>query len=248
MLPPYNLDTIQNLNTSSQYYHNQATASTDMRETALKEIARQFGMLAGLAEESRIINTRLKMHEQQLDNTFNFNQLMYKHLIVPPVIVQQTNQLKVSDDMQTIRAGGQMYQIVKQVYIASTPPTWRDYLYMSYQRPELPDRGVLPKTPSEQKVWANAVTQGWAQGIKQGLNIFTINMHKLSRDFNGMVLYKRLLAKNMVSPFYVKSKNLGITGNKDHVTIDDKSIHINNQPELQYRATTWKSVAIKNDK
>lgn len=247
MLPPYNLDTIQNLNTSSEYYHH-ATATSDMRHMAIKQIARQFGMQAGLAEESKIINTRLTMHEQQLDKTFSFNQLMYKHIVVPPVIVQQSNQLKLSDDLQTIRAGGHMYKIVQQVYFASTPPTWRDYLYMSYQKPALPDRAVLPKTPAEQKAWANAVTQGWADGIKQGLSIFTINMHRLSRDFNGMVLYKSLLAKNMVSPYFVKSKALGITGNGNHITIDDSTMHINNKPQLQYHAKTWKSVAIKSDK
>ena len=72
-------------------------------------------------------------------------------------------------------------------------------------------------------------------------------MHKLSRDFNGMVLYKRLLAKNMVSPFYVKSKNLGITGNKDHITIDDRTLQITDKPEFQKSGKLWDSVPVKQN-
>ena len=248
MLPPYNIDTLQNLNTSSEYYH-QTAATNDMREMALKQIAEQTGMQAGLAHESKVINTRLMMHKQQLDMTFNFNQLIYDHKLLPPVIIQQTNMIKVSDDAQTIRAGGHRYEIIRQSAFVTVPPTWRDYLYMSYQQPELPNKAVLPKNNKEQEIWAHYVVKGYAKGIQQGLSIFTHNMHQLSVDFNGMVLYKRLLAKNMVSPFYVKSKSLGITGDGNHVTIDDSTMHIADQPKLLPGNTkNWKPVAIKTNK
>ena len=51
----------------------------------------------------------------------------------------------------------------------------------------------------------------------------------------------------MVSPFYVKSKSLGITGDGNHVTIDDSTMHIADQPQLLPGNTKhWKPVAIKS--
>ena len=244
MLPAYNIDTLQNLNSSSAYYQKQAS-SESIREMAIKQVAESLGMQAGLAHESKVINNHLQQHAQQMDTVFNFNQLLYKHYLLPPVIVQSDNQIKVSDDGDMIRAGGNSYRIVKQVQFVTVPPTWRDYLWMSYQPPALPDKAVLPKNSAEQKIWAYSIVKGWSEGIQQGLNIFKVNMHKLSRDFNGMVLYKRLLAKNMVSPFYVKSKNLGITGNKDHITIDDRTLQITDKPEFQKSGKLWDSVPVK---
>ncbi len=184
MLPPYNLDTLQNLNTNSSYYQKQAS-SENMRQMALRQVAESAGMQAGLAHESKIINRHLQQHAQQMDKIFNFNNLLYKHYLLPPVIVQADNQIKISDDSRTIRAGGNSYRFIKQAQFVTVPPTWRDYLWMSYQAPELPDKSVLPKNDAEQKIWAYAVVKGWAEGIQQGLNIFKVNMHKLSRDFNA---------------------------------------------------------------
>ena len=244
MLPAYNIDTLQNLNSDSAYYQKQAS-SESMREMALKQVAESVGMQAGLAHESKVINKRLQGHAQQMDTVFNFNGLLYQHYLLPPVIVQADNQIKVSEDGDVIRAGGNSYRIIKQVQFVTTPPTWRDYLWMSYQAPSLPDKAVLPKNAAEQKIWANSIVKGWAAGIQQGINIFKVNMHKLSRDFNGMVLYKRLLAKNMVSPFYVKSKNLGITGDKNHMTIDDQTLEITGKPQFQNSGKLWESVSVK---
>ena len=127
MLPAYNIDTLQNLNSSSAYYQKQAS-SESIREMAIKQVAESLGMQAGLAHESKVINNHLQQHAQQMDTVFNFNQLLYKHFLLPPVIVQSDNQIKVSDDGDMIRAGGNSYRIVKQVQFVTVPPTWRDYL------------------------------------------------------------------------------------------------------------------------
>ena len=60
-----------------------------------------------------------------------------------------------------------------------------------------------------------------------------------------MVLYKRLLARNMVSPFYVKTKKLGITGDSKHITIGDSTVRITDMPNLRKGSKLWKSVAVK---
>ncbi len=49
----------------------------------------------------------------------------------------------------------------------------------------------------------------------------------------------------MVSPFYVKSKDLGITGNKDHITVDDRTLQITALPQFQKTGKLWESVSVK---
>ena len=247
MLHPYNIDQLQNLNSHSAQYQD-ASATANLREQALRQIALTLGTQSGLAHESKRINKRLQQHAQRLDAVFNFNGLLYNHYLLPPVIEQTGNSIKVSNDGLVIRAGGHSYKIIKQVQFVTTPPTWQDYLLMSYQPPPLPPHSVLPKNRVEQKVWANAIVSGWAKGRDQALNIFKINIHKLSRDFNGMVLYKRLLAKNMVSPFYVKKKSLGVTGDSQNITVDDSTMKITVKPQLQKTGKLWESIAVKKDK
>ena len=246
MLQPYNIDQLQNLNSHSAQYQD-ASAIANMRDQALKQIAQTLGVQAGLAHESKRINKRLNEHAQRLDAVFNFNGLLYNHYLLPPVIEQTSNSLKVSDDGLVIRAGGHSYKIINQVQFVTTPPTWQDYLLMSYQPPLLPPHSVLPKNVSEQKIWAHAIVDGWSKGIDQALSVFKVNIHKLSRDFNGMVLYKRLLAKNMISPFYVKKKNLGVTGNSQNITVDDTTMQITVKPQLQKTGSLWESISVKKD-
>ena len=245
MLQPYNIDQLQDLSSSSAYYKQHGSAE-NLRQQALKQVAQTLGVQAGLAHEAKIVNKRLATHAQRMDMVFNFNNLLYNHYLLPPVIIQDTNSLKVSNDGTVIRAGGHSYRIIKQVQFVTAPPTWRDYLLMSYPAPQMPPQSILPKNNAEQKIWSSAVVAGWKQGIQQALSIFTVNMHKLSRDFNGMVLYKRLLAKNMVSPFYVKKKHLGITGDSQHITVDDTTLQITDKPQFQQTGKLWNSVSVKN--
>ena len=71
------------------------------------------------------------------------------------------------------------------------------------RRQDFQIRPFYLKTMLSKKFGLITLVKGWAEGIQQGLNIFKVHMHQLSRDFNGMVLYKRLLAKNMVSPHFM---------------------------------------------
>ncbi|WP_235602952.1 type IV secretory system conjugative DNA transfer family protein [Piscirickettsia litoralis] len=90
--------------------------------------------------------------------------------------------------------------------------------------------------------------EGWNQGIDQAVNIYKINLNRLVRDFNGMVLYKKLLTQGIVSPVYVKSQYLGITGDKNKLTIDDSTLLIKNQPELLRNQKLWLPAVGKDKK
>lgn len=241
MIAPHGmtLGELENLSPQAAVYQHVTTMET-FRLQAVKQAAEQVGLQGGLAAESQQINQVLEQNASQLDQIFNFNLVLYQHAILPPVIVQAKDKVNVSDNGQTIRIGGQNYQIIKQVQFVSTPPTWRDYLWMSYQPPKLPNHVLLPRNDQERTLWQQTVSKAWQQGEAQAVAIFKVNLNRLLRDFTGMVLYKELLEENMVSPFFTTTQQQGVVGDGSNMTIDSQLMHINTQPQLQLHTKFWK--------
>ena len=242
----YSLQNLQNLSTDNTYYQ-QHFDNQNIRNKAVAQAAESLGMQSGLYYESQQIDSVLMKHASNLDKVFNFGILMYQNNVLPPVIVKASNTVHINSDQDTMRIAGQTYRIIKQVRFVTAQPTWRDYLWMSYPKPEMPNRILLPKNDIERASWQVAVTNGWNEGIKQAMSIYRINLHRLVRDYNGMVLYKSLLLKNMVSPFFVTKTQYGITGNGSHMAVDDQSWRITTKPELQLHSKLWNPV-VRTDK
>ncbi len=237
-----NLKQLQNL-------HAQATTTkkiTALHSQALKDIATSVGAQAGLASQSEHINQILTKNGSRLDRIFNFNLILLDHNVVPPVLVQGNNSLKLADE-QTLRIDDRTYQIISQARFTTAPPQWRNYLWMDYPHPELPLPAFLPKTSEERLIWKKYATLGWHDGINQANAIFIDNLARLTRDFTGMALYRNLLLKGMVSKPFVAHTDLGITGNSSDLHINDKILRITSLPQLQINPKRWKSVVTRDD-
>lgn len=243
-LPPnYTLDDLTNLNANSGYYELHASY-INIRQQALQEAAQALGMQAALNYESNAIDALLMEHSEELNRIFDFNQVMYQDNILPPVLTKADNLVNINPEGNTIRIAGTTYNIIAPVKFVTAPPTWRDYIWLAYPDPNLPDKSLLPENKQEQAFWRANVMQGWMQGINQALSIFTINLNTLSRDYNGMVLYKELLVQNRVSPYYVDHTEQGITGNGRHMVIDDRTMQITAQPQLLYKSQSWEATPV----
>ena len=210
-----------------------------MRGASVKEAALSLGMQAGLYYESTEINKILDKNASQLEKVFDFGILLYEDNVLPPVIVDANNMVHINDQGDTMRIAGKMYRITSQVRFVTAPPTWRDYLWMAYPAPDMPNRHILPKTSLERQAWQLGVTEGWNLGVSQAIAIYQINLHRLVQDFDGMILYEDLLLKNMVSPFYVQKTYYGVTGTGSHMAIDDQNWSITVKPELQLHSKLW---------
>ncbi|NCX93307.1 MAG: hypothetical protein EBX40_01360 [Gammaproteobacteria bacterium] len=151
MNPNATLEQLQNLSTDAPYY--KTDLSSTIRDRAVKEAAESLGMQAGLQYESDQIDQVLKEHETQLDRIFNFSVLLYQNNVLPPVIVKASNTVHINEDGDFMRIAGQTYRIIQQVRFVTASPTWRDYLWMDYPKPEMPDRSVLPKNDEEKEMW-----------------------------------------------------------------------------------------------
>lgn len=243
-LPPhYTLDDLERLNNHSAYYDSQASY-TSIREKALREAGQALGMQSALHYESTQINQILSATAPQLDQVFDFNQVMYQDNVMPPVLDKASNLVNINPSGDTLRIAGITYNIVLPARFVTAPPTWRDYLWLSYPRPNFPDKSLLPENKKEQAVWQANVDLGWNEGMHQAVSIFKINLSVLVRDFNGMLLYKELLLQNMVSPYYVNHIESGITGDSKHMVVDDQLMQITAQPELLYQSQRWDAMPV----
>ncbi len=212
-----------------------------LRAQALRETALSIGARGGLAEQAQKINSTFINYEPLLDKIFRFYGIMLDDNIIPPVLAETRNTLNLTGT-DTIRVADRNYKILGQARFVTAPPTWRDYLWMTYDVPELPDRSLLPRTKPERIMWEDDIEEGWRAGLQQAELIFMENINRLVRDYSGMILYRKLLSQNMVSLPFVASMDMGVTGSGDDMTINDRLLRITAFPQLQAdNSENWKT-------
>ena len=215
-----------------------------IRLQALRETATQLGATGALAWQSLQINRTLEEQADYLNHVFDFNQLLLNHNVLPPVLVESDGSLNQDSD-DALRLASKTYMIESQAKFVTTPPNWRNYLWMNYGRPDMPSRSLLPTTKDEAAAWNTFLDEGWQHGITQANEIFKVNISRLKRDYKGMVLYRKLLAQRMVSAPFVAQTNLGVTGDSKHIRINDQVLRITAHSELQTDSNKWNPVLAK---
>jgi defect-in-organelle-trafficking protein DotC len=219
---------------------------SSLRIKALRDSAMSIGAQGGLAWASEAMNTKLNADRKYLDTIYNFSAMMLSHGVLPPVLEEGDYTLNL-DDPNTIRVSDRTYKIVQQARFATTPPNWREYLLLSYTKPELPDKTLLPRNNDEQRIWKKGIDAGWDKGIQQSYSNFQQNLARLKRDYKGMVLYRKLLQERMISPPFVARTELGITGDGNDMRVNDQVLRIVELPRLQLNGRHWNAVVVKGN-
>ena len=70
-------------------------------------------------------------------------------------------------------------------------------------------------------------------------------MNRLKRDYTGMVLYRTLLAQNMISSPAVSKADLGVTGDANSLRINDQIMRITADSTLNPDSKLWQPVLTK---
>lgn len=214
---------------------------TGLRYTAIRDTALSLGARGGLAHRARQINVELKQDERYLERIFNFNAMLLDDNVLPPILIEGRDTLdQASTD--TIRLSDRQYVILEQARFVTTTPHWREYLWMDFQRPELPDSSLLPKDENEQRVWDRYVSEGWHSGILQANSIFQENLGRIKRDYEGMVRYRTLLAQGIVSAPFVARVEMGVTGNCDELALNDRILRITALPCFETDSRKWEPI------
>lgn len=228
--------------------HRATKASqSKIRSMALRETALSLGAQAGLAARAKMIDDQLVRQTRNLDTIFDFKSLILDHNVLPPVLLQGNNTLNLASE-QVIRISDRTYKLAKQARFVTTPPNWRQYLWLDYKKPDEPHVSMLPNTKEERKVWCFYVEKGWQKGVEQADTILSENIARIKEDFTGMILYRKLLAMNMVSAPYVSHTDLGITGNGDELHIDDRVLRITALPALNVNSDEWRAAVAKDER
>lgn len=243
-----NLNSLENIQVAPPSHDDSDTNGemSNIRVKTLEDTAMSLSAQGGLIWESDQINGHLQKDKWYLESLYNFNGMMLSHGVLPPVLEEGDNTLN-QDDPNTIRVADKNYKIVAQARFATTPPNWRDYLWMSFPKPDVPSSFLLPRSAEERKIWAKAVREGWSKGVDQADNIFQQNMARLNRDYQGMILYRKLLEEHMISAPYVSRTELGITGDGSDMRVNDQVLRITDLPKLQTDPHDWKPIVVQND-
>ncbi len=235
------------ISTNSLKEAAEAAGIGSVRMQALRETAATLGTQGGLAWRAEHIDRALKEQDSYLDQVFNFNQLMLKHNVLPPVLAYADKPLNLDSDT-SIRLADKIYNIISPARFVTVPPTWRDYLWLTYKKPSVPNHTLLPKGHKEVGYWNHFLRQGWKRGLEQANQIFAANLSRLKRDMSGMILYHKMLSEHMVSAPFVAKADLGITGNTSHLRINDQVLRITAQSQLQTDSSQWSPVLTKGTK
>ena len=236
-LPPLNVGFVS---TQSLEQASEASQLSAMRKESIRTTAAQLGTQGGLAWRANHINQSLDQPSKLLDQVFNFQQLLLEHNVLPPVLAQTSDTINLADD-NTIRLADHTYSILKPAKFVTVPPTWRDYLWMSYTKPNAPASNSLPTNAMEINYWNQFFNEGWKQGLIQANDIFAQNLNQLKQDYQGMILYRKLLSMHVVSAPFISQADLGITGDDHNMRIGDRVLRITSQSELE-QPKNWRPV------
>ncbi len=220
---------------------NPPSGVSNIRRQAIQDTALSLGAQAGLAWRSKQIDSMLANEQVYLSKVFDFNALILKNNVLPPVLVEGGNTLNLASP-DALRLADKVYKIQLPPRFVTTPPSWRDYLQLNFNPPNPPSSTLLPKNEGERQLWNQYIKDGWNAGVTQANEIFSINLGRLKRDYSGMVLYRELLAQNMVTAPYVAKVDLGVTGDSNMMRVNDQVLRITATSKLNTNAKTWKAV------
>ncbi len=210
-----------------------------LKRQALEEVATALGASAGLSNRMKERRMEIEANSASLDSVFDFKKLTIDNGVLAPVLAEGiSNYAQDSDD--EIRVSDKIYKIEKPARFVSVYPTWRDYLVFSFPSYEKPNTAYLPVTDAEKKVWDAAVKKGWAKGRRQADSIVEASYNRLDRDYNGMILYKLLLAEGLVTPTVIAKQNLGVTGGGREMAVNDQVFRITDHSALNPNSKDWK--------
>src|SRR3989338_8427206 len=138
----------------------------NIRAQALQETATELGAQGALAWRAEQINNALDAESAYLTSIFDFNQLLINNNVLPPVLSETSGDINLDND-DTVRVSNKTYKIISPARFVTAPPSWRDYLWMNYSKPQQPDISLLPKNGDETQIWNYYLKKGWEQGLTQ---------------------------------------------------------------------------------
>lgn len=210
--------------------------ATQARLESLHSYAYNIAIKAAMAHQIKNIQETIAANERHLDAIYNFDYLMIKGRVVPPVITEARDLYNQNSNIQ-IRLSGALYDIYEQARFSSIAPNWREYLQFpnagdAYDHVVFGSIGLEPKTDDEKRIWVKASEDGWKQGITQANNILQTAMDNLNRDYTGMIRFHAFVNQAKITMPVINSYNLYDTNAGERLILDERLLQIEALPQF----------------
>ncbi|MEC4242098.1 type IV secretory system conjugative DNA transfer family protein [Pseudomonas sp. DSV-1] len=180
-----------------------------LRTDALRQEGLRVGAQTALAYRYGMIMDYLEAVEPKLNVAFNFAQFVRDgHLLIPAITEVRDQYTKENGLVHRVKAG---YTVQEEAQVVSSVPTWRDYVYQRYEKPELPHEALFPRDDFETSEWKRSLLEGWNAGIYQADEMFKDRVNQLTKAVEGRHQYVTLESRAMFSPADLKVVNSQVT-------------------------------------
>lgn len=171
----------------------------EIRTQSIKDAAYAIAVQTAVKWRYTQINLLLESQAEVLDKAFDFEPLtMYRGKLLPPVITKAGASFQLKNQNMAV-SSDTTFRISQKAKIITKSPSWRDYMFKEFRAIDNVSNTLIPENKEEEKVWKEAVIDGWLQGMEQAYRVFSINLNRLKRDYNGIITFLMLQEQNVVS-------------------------------------------------
>lgn len=235
------------------HFKKSVTNGGSTRVKALRQVGIAAGAQAGFAKRATEITAHYCLVDEDsdcgeqalkrkhaLDGIFMFRPLIDPRGFLPPVITEVERSSNVSANRMVI--SGRVYRMDRPARFVSNAMSWRDYLTVGLDRPEmdpLPDT-LRPKSNAEKKEWTASIEAGWKIGFRRADDVFQANLDKLKTDYTGMLRYQRLKMLGLVDEPIISRDIQTSQTTPDSITNSLETLEIQVPAQMNGDRRKWK--------
>ena len=221
----------------------EASFAEERRGSAMRSAALGYGARAGLARRGWEINRMLGRHAAQLSRVFRFRDLLLDEggfSVMPPVAAETARAFRLGRDGARAVTARRVVRLVAPERLVSAAPDWRDYLIRRWAPAEAPVSVLYPRNGEERERWARWVSEGWSRGVGLADDIFAADLDRLMRDFEGIVLWRRLNLARMATAPMVTVGSADVSGGGEVMRIGESFARLGERVRLVPQASRWR--------
>ena len=215
----------------------------EKRASAMRAAAVSYGARAGLAHRGWEIGRMLEGQAAQLSSIYRFRDLLLDEggfRVLPPVASETRRAFRLGRGGAEAATARRVVRIVSAERLVSAPPDWRDYLVREWPPAEPPVSVLFPRSDDERDRWRRWIREGWGKGVALADDVFSADLDRLSRDFEGIVLWRRLNLARMATAPSVTLDDAPVSGGGRVLRIDESFAKLGSPARLVPVPSEWR--------
>lgn len=210
-----------------------------LRTDALRQEGLRVGAQSGLAYRYGMIMDYLDAVEPKLNVAFNLAQFVRDgHLLIPAITETRDQFTKEDGAVHKVKVA---YTVQEEARVVSSVPTWRDYVYQRFEKPELPHEALYPRDDYEASEWKKSLMEGWNAGVYQADEMFHDRVNQLAKAVEGRHQYLTLESRGMFRPADLTVVNSKVTFQGRTMNVGEQIIGIGQLGNFT-QSQTWSPI------